>query len=55
MYIRLHNTAQVFKRACKVSQGASTLFKVCKVLQEPFEVSLLAKFPHSPILHYACV
>ena len=29
MYIRLLNTAEVLRRACKVSQGASTLFKVC--------------------------
>ena len=40
MYIRLHNTAEYFKCACKVSQGASTLFKVCQVMQEPFEASL---------------
>ena len=40
MYIRLHNTAEYFKRACKVSQGASTLFKVRQVMQEPFEASL---------------
>ena len=42
MYIRLHNTAEYFKHACKVSQGASTLpvFKVLQVMQEPFEGSL---------------
>ena len=28
------------RRACKVSQGANTLFKVCQVMQEPFEASL---------------
>ena len=28
------------RRACKVPQGASTLFKVCLVMQEPFEASL---------------
>ena len=42
MYIRLHNTAEYFKCACKVSQGASTLFKVRQVMQEPFEASLSA-------------
>ena len=37
----MHNTAEYFiKRACKVSQGASTLFKVRQVMQEPFEASL---------------
>ena len=40
MYIRLHNTAEYFKRASKASQGASTLFKVPQVMQEPFEASL---------------
>ena len=41
MYISLQNTAEVFlRRACKVPQGASTLFKVCLVMQEPFEASL---------------
>ena len=40
MYITLHNTAEYFKRACKVSQGASTLFKVRQVMQEAFEASL---------------
>ena len=40
MYIRLRDTAKYFKRACKVSQGASTLFKVRSVMQEPFEASL---------------
>ena len=40
MYIRLHSTAEYFQRVCKVSQGASTLFKVRQVMQEPFEASL---------------